>query len=386
MDTVRIGIIGVGNMGSVHAKKILEGKIEKCILTALCDIEPSRLTSFPENIAKFSDSRELIRSGKVDAVLIATPHYSHTTIGIDALENGLHVLVEKPLSLHKADCERMIQAHRNRPDLVFAAMFQERLNSLYIKVKEIVSTDALGNLIRINWIITNWLRTEYYYRLSDWRATWAGEGGGVLLNQCPHQLDLLQWICGMPVRVQAFCALGKRHDIEVEDDVTAYMEYSKGATCVFIASTGETPGTNRLEITGELGKLVVEDGKILWLRNKIPAIEFIKTADKAFDKPETEQVDVTIEKHSPAHVGIIRNFVDAVLNGAELVAPAEEGIYSVELANAMLYSSITNTMVKLPLDSKKFAGLLEELIKKSHKQKRSMHNIVVIDMQKSYTS
>ncbi len=247
MKKVRLGIIGVGGMGLYHARYLLDGKVDRCELTAVCDVDPARLQQFDKHagIKQFTDSRTLIRSGKVDAVLIATPHYSHTTIGIDAFKNGLHVLVEKPISVHKADCERLIAAHTDKK-LVFAAMFMLRTSPLYKNVKRLLDDGEVGRLTRVSWLVTSWFRTETYYASGGWRATWKGEGGGVLLNQCPHNLDLLQWFCGMPSRVRGFCSFGKYHDIEVEDEVTAYLEYPNGATGVFVTTTGEAPGTDRL--------------------------------------------------------------------------------------------------------------------------------------------
>jgi predicted dehydrogenase len=358
MNSVRLGIIGMGNMGSGHAEKIVSGKINRCELTAVCDPSLEKLNRYP-NAKGFTRSDELIRSGAVDAVLIATPHYDHTTIGIDALERGLHVLVEKPISVHKADCERLIAAHQNSQQ-VFAAMFNQRTDPYYLKVQDLIRSGALGRIRRINWIITNWFRTEAYYRLGSWRATWAGEGGGVLLNQCPHNLDLFQWFFGMPKRVHGFCGIGRYHDIEVEDDVTAYFEYADGATAVFITSTGEAPGTNRLEVAAENGKLVLEGDVLVFVRNETPMTEFSRAATKAFATPPTTESRFTFPDHGGQHVAVLQNFVDAILDGASLIAPAAEGIHSVELANAILFSSARNQPVDLPLDAASYEQHLRE--------------------------
>jgi predicted dehydrogenase len=286
MKSVRLGIIGLGNMGLGHADNITSGKVRRCEITAVCDPAPEKTARFPH--AKiFTRSDELIHSGAVDAVLIATPHFDHTVSGIDALQAGLHVLVEKPISVQKADCERLIAA-RQDPKLVFAVMFQQRTDQVYRKVRELIQGGELGQIRRINWIITNWFRPEVYYKLGSWRASWAGEGGGVLLNQCPHNLDLFQWFFGMPKRVRGFCGLGRYHDIEVEDDVTAYFEYADGATAVFITSTGEAPGTNRLEIAAENGRLVFENDVLTFTKNETPMSEFSRTATKAFAAPQQQ--------------------------------------------------------------------------------------------------
>lgn len=361
--TLRLGIIGLGNMGTGHAQSILGGKIPRIKLAAVCD-NAADLSKYAGDAKIFTSSEELIRSGEVDAVLIATPHYSHTTIGIDALQNGLHVLTEKPISVHKADAQRLIDAHTN-PKQVFAAMFNQRTDPHYTKVRDLIQSGELGEIRRINWIITNWFRTHAYYNSGGWRATWGGEGGGVLLNQCPHNLDLFQWLFGLPARVRATASFGRYHDIEVEDDVTAVLEYDDGKTGVFITSTGEAPGTNRLEITAERGRVVIEDGTVRWTRNEIPMGEYSQTTSESFGTPEKWNIEIPVNGSGEQHVGILKNFAAAVLDGAPLIAPAEEGIRSVELGNAMLMSAFTGETVSLPLDGAAYEALLKEKIANS---------------------
>ena len=385
--TVKLGIIGVGNMGNGHITNIEAGKCPGIELVALCDRDASRLQAHA-NYRHFSDSKELIRSGAVDAVLIATPHYDHTTIGIDALKNGLHVMVEKPISVHKADCERLIKAYKDRPKKkqVFSAMFNQRTNPNFQKVRELLQSGELGELRRVNWIITTWFRSEAYYASGGWRATWGGEGGGVLLNQCPHQLDLLQWITGMPSKVHAFCRFGQWHDIEVEDDVTAYLEYPNGATGVFVTTTGETPGTNRLELVCEKGRVVVEGGKITWTRNTIEMSKYSKTTPTGFGRPDVWNIDIPVQGGGSAHAGVLQNFAEAITSGAKLLAPAVEGINSVELANAMLLSTWTNKAVELPLSGAAYERLLKNKIKNSKpkKKKKAVKKAKAADFASSY--
>ncbi len=370
MNEVRLGVVGVGGMGSFHAGNVAGGKIRRARLAAVCDIDPARLTCYDASVAKFADSAAMIRSGAVDAVLVATPHYFHTTVGIDALEQGLHLLVEKPISVHKADCERLIAAH-GAGKQVFAAMFNQRTDPHYRKVRALIQAGELGRLTRVNWIITNWFRTQHYYDSGGWRATWQGEGGGVLLNQCPHNLDLLQWLCGMPVRMRAFCQLGKWHTIEVEDEVTAYFEYADGATGVFITGTGEAPGTNRFEICGERGRIVIENGEVRFTRNLVPMSEFCRTAKASFAAPEIWDVRIPVDGGGGQHVEVLQNFIDAILDGVPLIAPAAEGIRSVELANAMLLSSFTGRTVELPLDGAVYERQLQKLIRESQTRKQA---------------
>ena len=383
LTEVRIGVIGVGNMGTSHISNIERGLIKRARLTAICDIVPSKMDRYGDKYLKFTDSRALIRSGEVDAVMVETPHYDHTTIGIDALTQGIHTLVEKPISVHKADCERLIAAHKDRK-VVFSAMFNQRTDPHYIKLREIIQSGQLGEITRVNWIITTWFRPQAYYDGGGWRATWKGEGGGVLLNQCPHQLDLMQWLFGMPKKVRAFVGIGKYHDIEVDDMVTAYLEYPNGATGVFVTTTGEAPGTNRLEVCGDRGRIVVEDGKITWTRNTVGQKEFLRTAQSMFGTPETWKIEIPANGNGPQHVGILQNFVDAILDGTPLIAPAEEGINSVELGTSMLFSSFKDRTVELPLDGKAYERMLKDLIKNST-FKKTVREVKMADMSASFT-
>lgn len=386
MKTVRIGVVGLGNMGHAHAQNILAGKINRLELGAVADLSPDKLARVPQ-VKGFKTADEMMASGLIDAILIATPHYDHTTIGIAALKAGLHVMVEKPISVHRADCERLIAAYKGREKKqVFAAMFNQRTDRYYQKIRELVRGGELGEIRRVNWIITNWFRTHAYYASGGWRATWGGEGGGVLLNQCPHNLDLFQWMFGMPVTLSADCAFGKYHDIEVEDDVTATMKFANGATGVFITSTGEAPGTNRLEITGERGKLVYEDDKITYTRNEMEMGEFSRTTKGSFTRPDTWHVSIPADGHGGQHNEVLQNFTDAILDGAKLVAPAPEGIHSVELANAMLLSAWTDKPVKLPIDGKKYERLLKAKIAESAKKgkKKTVVATAPVDFSKSF--
>lgn len=366
---VRLGIIGMGNMGKHHADYLLAGKVARAELTAVCSTSPAKLEKY--KAAKiFDDGEKLIRSGAVDAVVIATPHYQHTTLGIAALDAGLHVMVEKPISAHKADAERLLAVRRKHPKLVFGAMFQFRIEPRYLKLKKLIDDGELGDIVRINWIITDWYRTEAYYASGGWRATWKGEGGGVLLNQCLHQLDTLQWLVGMPARVRGFCQIGRYHNIEVEDNVSIFMEWKNGATGVFVSSTGETPGTNRFEIVGTRGKIVLENNKLTFTRNDADMIQFSKNAKTGFAKPEVWNVEIPFADAPATHAALMQNFVDAILDGAPLLVPGEEGIHSVELANVMLYSSLINQTIDLPMDSAAFEKKLQELIAESKFQKK----------------
>lgn len=371
MDKVRIGIIGMGNMGRFHANDLLDGKVPRGELAAVGSTSPHKLEEYKEKgVQIFGSGEEMIASGAIDALLIATPHYQHTSLGVAALEAGLHIMVEKPISAHKADAERLIAAAAARPDQVFGAMFQLRVEPRYQKIRELVQGGELGDLVRVLWIMTDWFRSEAYFQSGGWRATWKGEGGGVLLNQCLHQLDAMQWITGMPSQVRSHVGIGKWHDIEVEDDVTCYMEFANGASGAFITSSGETPGSNRFEIAGTKGRLILENDTLTLTRNEVPSDEWCKTSKIGFQKPETTVEEIPIPGADAAHATLMTNFVNAILDGEALIAPGVEGLGSVELANVMVYSGLLNESVDLPMDGAAWEVKLNELIANSTHEKK----------------
>jgi predicted dehydrogenase len=369
MTKVRLGLIGLGNIGQHHAAYLTAGKVNRAELVAVSDAFANKLEKY-QSLRTFQDGEQLIRSGLVDAVIIATPHYQHTTLGILALQQGLHVMVEKPISAHKADAERLIAAHKQDPKLIFAGMFQLRAEPRYVKIQKLIRSGELGQIVRMSWIMTDWFRTEAYYASGGWRATWKGEGGGVLLNQCLHNLDVLQWLLGMPARIRGFCQLGRFHDIEVEDNVSAYFEYESGATGTFVSSTGEAPGTNRFEIAGTRGKLVLEADRLHFTRNEADMLQFSKTAKLGFAKPDVWHIEIPFENAPTGHATLTQNFVNAILDGEPLIAPGAEGIHSVELANAILYSSLRGQTLELPMNSADYEHKLNELIAGSRVEKK----------------
>ncbi len=363
MTKVRLGIIGVGNMGSGHAANILAGKCPEIELTAVADRREARRQwakdTLPEGTAIFEEGSDLIQSGLCDAVHICTPHYQHPTLAMEAFAAGLHVMCEKPAGVYTKAVREMNEA-AEKSGKVFAMMFNQRTNCVYRKMHEMVHSGQLGELKRVNWIITDWYRTQIYYDSGDWRATWEGEGGGVLLNQCPHQLDLLQWICGLPKTVQAFCHEGKWHDIEVEDDVTAYLQFANGATGVFVTTTGDAPGTNRFEVTGTLGKLVCENDKLTFWKLAQDEREFCRTATEGFAQPQCQQVEVETDGENLQHVGVLNAFAGKILHGTPLVAEGTEGLGGLTLSNAMHLSSWLGRAVDIPFDEELFLSELNK--------------------------
>ncbi len=365
-NTVRVGIIGIGNIGSVHAKKIFEGKVDGMTLSALCDNDPKRIAVLREqfcDIDVYSSHTELIESGKVDAVIISTPHYDHPPIAIDAFRHGLHVLSEKPIGVYCSAAKEMITAAEESGKLL-AIMFNQRTNKLYRKAKELVESGEIGEIRRSVWIVTNWYRKQAYYDSGNWRATFAGEGGGVLMNQAPHNLDLWQWICGKPKKIYSVCPLGKYHSIEVEDDATIYAEFENGASGVFITSTGEYPGTNRLEIVGSAGKLVIENGRLTLAKLEMDEREYNLTEDSFKNKISLTEID---DEPYNGHIEILKNFASAILYGDKLIANGYDGLDQLSICNAAYLSSHLESAVSLPIDDNDYLDLLKKRIDSSKK-------------------
>ena len=371
MADVRFGIIGIGGMGRHHAQYLFNGEIPGAQLAAVGDVSPAALDwargRFGEGVRTFDSGEALIASGVADAVLIATPHYFHPPLAIQALQNGVHALVEKPAGVYTKQVRELNEV-ASKSGLVFGIMFNQRTHGAHQKMRDLVQGGELGEIKRTQYVITDWFRSQAYYDSGGWRATWSGEGGGVLLNQSPHNLDLWQWICGMPKRVRAYCAFGKYHNIEVEDDVTAFVEYPNGATGVFITSTGEAPGTNALEIVGDNGKLLWTEGKLTFWKTRMPVSEWTQTTKGGFEKPETWKIEIPT-KGGEDHKGITKNFTAAIQGGAPLLASGQEGINGVTLANAMLLSAWTDSWVEMPLDDELYHAKLQERIQNSTFQK-----------------
>jgi len=380
LDKVRFGLVGFGNMGSGHMLYLGQGEVAGASVEAVCDINPERLKRAGERyptVKLYNNMDSMLSSGEIDAVLIATPHYDHPPLAIKALQKGFHVLIEKPAGVYTKQVREM-NLEAEKSGKVFGIMYNQRTNPMYQKVRELIQSGELGDLKRINWII-DWYRPQSYYDSGGWRATWAGEGGGVLLNQDPHQLDLWQWICGMPKRVRAFCSFGKYHTIEVEDEVTAYVEYENGATGVFITSTAMTPETNRLEVLGDRGKIVIENDSMAFYRLRVPERQFNREYTGGFGKPECWKCEIPIDPgFGGQHKEITQNFVDAIMKGKKLLAPGIEGIHGLQLSNAMHLSSWINDWVELPIDEDLFYEKLKERIDTS--TYRKMVRDVVLDV------
>lgn len=391
MKKIRFGIVGVGNQGTHYAAQLFaKGEIENGVVSAICDLSDLKINAIKEklnddSIVYFHDYKEMVKSGICDAVLVETPHYSHTEIVKFCLENNMPVICEKPAGVYTKEVREMNELAA-KCDTKFAMMFNQRTNCVYRKMREIIAEGGIGELQRITWIITNWFRTQNYYDNGSWRATWDGEGGGVLINQSPHQIDLFQWILGqMPKTVRGFCQYGKWHDIEVEDEVTAFVTYENGATGVFITTTGEAPGTNRLEISGTKGKLLCENEKLVWYKNATDAQEHSKTADTAFTRPEVEIIEVETDGKNPQHAGIINNFANTLLGLEELFVDGKDGFNGVELMNAIELSGWKNgEEITLPVNEDEYLAELNK--RRASSRKKETVETVAADMGNTFGS
>ena len=361
MKKIRFGIIGLGNQGSTYVLKLFdEGKIENGCVSAMCDINPAKIERIKSKTTNssaryFIDYKEMLGSGLCDAVLVETPHYLHPEMAEECLKRNIHVICEKPAGVYTAQVKEM-NAAAEKSEAKFAVMFNQRTDCVYRKMREIIAAGGIGRLQRVTWIITDWYRSQFYYDTGSWRATWAGEGGGVLINQCPHQLDLIQWVTGLrPQKVRAFCHFGKWHDIEVEDDVTAYLEYANGAT-------GDCPGDNRFEVLGTMGKLVCDGKTLEYDRLETDERTFNATYRGGFGTPKWERVPVEITGENTQHAGILTNFARAIRGKEPLFVDGKEGIYGVELMNAMYLSTWLQETVSLPVDEDVYLAELNKRI------------------------
>jgi len=362
MDKVRFGIVGVGGMGSGHANTMQ--KIEECELKAVCDIDPNVVKSVSEKhgVKAFTDYRELIDSGLVDAVIAATPHYFHPLVAIYAMKKGLPALSEKPMAATVKAADEMVKTSKET-GVPFTIMFQSRAAGINQAARKIVEDGRLGDIYR-TCLIASGFRSQAYYDSAPWRGTWIGEGGGVLINQAPHPLDLFSWIGGLPCKVTARTA-NRRHKMECEDEASAMLEYENGGIGFLHVSTSEAPGTTLMEFCGEKAKLTLYGGRLVLRELEMPVQEFSDSSENMWGSPKSKSVDVPIEDRETGHGAIIRNLARHILHGEPLIVPGEGGLGSIELINSVIMSGHKGEPVSVPVDREKYDKFLEELKKTS---------------------
>lgn len=357
---VRLGIIGLGAQGGMYAQLIEKGMVPAMEIGAICDIDRSKEARAQElGVPFFEDYKEMLASGTVDAVVTTVPHFLHPEMGIAAIGAGIHTLIEKPAGVYTKQVDELFDYADTRPDVTFGIMFNQRTNPVYIDLKKLIDSGELGELRHTSWIITTWWRPQGYYNQSDWRATWGGEGGGVLVNQAPHQLDLWQWLCGVPQGCFAHLAFGFKRDLVVEDEVNAIVDFGDGKSGHFLTCTNDIIGTDRLEILFDKGKIVVEGS------NKVTITRLKKDEQALSNEMGMEDVvklfmgqmdfatlmDTEVKEYESVwgqqHSTVLENFAQAVLNGTPLIAPGRDGINGVRLANAMQLSAWTGEKVDM---------------------------------------
>ncbi|MBL6674826.1 MAG: Gfo/Idh/MocA family oxidoreductase [Alphaproteobacteria bacterium] len=360
---IRFGIIGIGGMGANHANLLLQNKINNACLASICDMNKSFSKNFIDT-PFYSNTSDFFNKDKIDVAIIATPHRSHVNLGKEALENDINVIIEKPLAVTAKQCREFIEFSK-KYDAKFGIMLNQRTNPAFIKLKKMIMRGELGKIHRYQWTITDWFRTNYYYNISDWRATWKGEGGGVLMNQSIHQLDLCQWLFGMPDSVITDMQLGHFHNIEVEDEVISILKYKDGMKGIFSTTTGETPGVNRLEIASDYGLIIYENNYLTWKKLSETSTSFIKNSQTLFDKPAVKTLEFEFpndEDQHTEHSRILQNFTNFLLGKEDLHVPGDQGLNSVELINTMILSGLNKKEIELPLNEEEYENKLREMI------------------------
>ncbi len=358
MRSVKLGIVGVGNIGCEHARLVQTDRVPMMNVVALCG------RTIPEefDVPVFDEFREFLQSG-IDAVLIATPTMHHVEAAKEALAAGLHVLVEKPVAMSVAQAREVAALVSEGTQC--AVMLNQRFHPAYAEIKRLLEQGTIGHLVRYHWTMTHWYRPDVYYQTSAWRGTWPGEGGGLLINQCIHNLDVLQWWLGLPARVRSHVAFGKYHNIEVEDEVSVYFEHDNGMTGTLIASSGEAPGYNSLDIVGDQGMIRFDGDAVHLWRAEGPVSVHRATTRDMFATPDFEKERVNLSDMGQQHVQVLNNFADAILNGVPLLTAFTEGIGSLQLANGILYSAWQDATIALPLAENDFEAMLQARIQRS---------------------
>jgi len=388
MKKVRFGVIGLGNMGMLHCRFIQAAGSRSFCVTAGCDCDPRR-----KRIAKdcgihfFSDAQEMYDSGLIDAVIITTPHYWHPPLTFRAARRGIHVLCEKPLASSVGQARAMIAECRKRK-VALGAMLQQRCRPAMVKMKQLVDQGAIGDIFRVQMICSSWFRTQRYYDSGAWRGTWDGEGGGVLINQAPHSLDLFQWVgLGLPKTIVANVAT-REHKMECEDTANVICDYGSGRVGYIYASTAEEPGMEQLMLIGDKGTLTAEGGSKLTIgRLRVPISKHVYASRKASaggaeQKLTVSQVKVSARKSG--HIDVIRAFANHILKGTPMVATGAESLIELEISNAAYLSGYNNSRsIKLPVDAKAMERLLDRLIRtRSTGRGGNMRALAARDMKK----
>lgn len=365
-------VVGVGRMGSVHAENLYKGRVKGARLAGIQDVSAEALERFTAKypVPAFTDLNECVEETKPDGAVIATPHYFHVPIANSLLERGIAVLTEKPEAAEIKEALRLNETAAAHPDTLFGIMYNQRTSPVYMKAKELVSSGALGKLKRVSMTITDWYRSQNYYDMGGWRASWSGEGGGVMINQCVHQLDILQWLVGTPLSIEAHADTAGRN-ITVENEMYCYMEYPDGLKGTFTASAHELKGTNVLEISGDKGKIVAGKYSMKYYSFEPSECEVNRTAKKGYGSAKVRKKRyfyglkrLIADAIYGQQLNVLRAFAAALNGTGELVAAGEEGARALEFINAAYISAYTGEKVTFPVDPYRYSRTLSEFKEK----------------------
>jgi len=366
---IRIGIAGIGFIAEEYIKLITAGRIQNAEVRALSSRNRSHMEAVKEkyqlDAVLFTDYEAMLSSGLIDAVMICTPHFHHPGMAIKAIRRGIHTMIEKPVGIFPEELRELAESLQTHPDVKAGVLYCRRTNPIYQQIKDFLDSGELGQLKRVTWIITNAsvYRTQAYYNSATWRGTYVGEGGGLLLNQVSHHIDMLVWLLGLPKAIQANCYSAVERNIEVENEVSITMEYPGQAIGQFISSTREFPGTNRLEISCSKAQLILENEKDLTVRKLgVEETEFNRTTNIPFAFIPYEEEIHNFEPYENPEIQarIVNNFISAVTDGKPIACPVEDAIRSQQFIIGAYLSSWQEKKLTLPADGKAFTEELKK--------------------------
>lgn len=356
--TVRIALIGFGSMGKNYARMLYAGLVPELKLSGVCCRNGAGQAllreEFPgvriyENVEQMQRHEE-----EFDAVLIVTPHATHVELGFAMAKLGKHFLMDKPAGVYASRVQELVEFCRER-GVSFGMMFNNRMLPAFRIAQDYIRSGKLGRLHRAVWVCNSWYRSPVYHRSAPWRSSWQGEGGGLLINQNQHYLDIWQWLFGMPEKLYAAMEFGRYNDFAVDDAVDIQFVHSGGFHGTMVSATGEAPGVNRLEIWGEKGCLTVQDGaRVFWDENALSTVEFGKVNEVPFGTPPHTRVEIPVEKAENPYLLAFGNFAGHLLRGEPLFADGMDGLRTVQLTNAAYLSGWQEKRVSVPVDAEAF--------------------------------
>lgn len=369
-DKIRVALVGVGVMGSKYADMIVSGEVKNMVLTGVVarNLKAQEWAAILVNAEGlhpnvYRDVDDMFaHADDFDAVIIVTPHKTHEEIAVRAFELGKHVLCDKPAGATIGQAQNMTAASKQY-DKVYGMIFHQHRYPKYLYIKQALENGELGELKRMLMVNSRYFRTAHYHQSGSWRSSWNGEGGGALINQGAHILDIWQWLFGMPQKIYAEIPFGKYNEFKVDDEATISMRYENGATGVFMLTTGEAVWQERLEIVGTKGRMLLEDDILHIYRYSKDSTEYIATEDVNSREhlAITEEV-INFGKAEEPYVEILENFAEAVISGDSsiLIAPGEEAINQLMLTNGAYCSAWKGMPVCLPLDAEEYEATFRE--------------------------